>query len=129
MSEKHVVTVTSAVDPDWIAFCTNNSDIFMRSYCGYWLRGVESDKVRGLLVWEDNEQHAPGDEPNRREAIRAWKKGEPLPAGWHRLDTAVAVKAWGVGVLTWGEMWYAEGDADRYDYVIQKALFGEQRYG
>lgn len=129
IAQKHTVTLTSDVDPDWIAFCVGpDTDLFRSGYCGYWLRGVERTKARGRLVWEDDEQHAFGEEPGRKEALRAWRKGEALPNGWHRMDLAFAVKAWGVAVLTFGEKWYDEGDADRYDYVVQQALLGEQRY-
>lgn len=127
--QKHIVTITSTVSRHWIEFCVDNTDLFGRGYCGYWLRGVESTKARGRLVWEDDDRHAPGEEPNRKEALRAWRKGEPLPKGWYRMDHAFALKAWGIGVLAFGEKWYDEGDAPRYDYVIQMALLGEERYG
>lgn len=129
-AQKHTVVLTSNVDPDWIAFCVgSDTDLFRSTYCGYWLRGVERTKVRGRLVWEDDERHAFDEEPDRKEALRAWRKGEALPKGWHRMDLAFAIRAWGIGVLAFGEKWYDEGDADRYDYVIQMALLGEERYG
>jgi hypothetical protein len=129
MSEPITVTITSTVDPEWIKFCTWETDLFSRNYCGYWLRGIECDKERGWLVWEDDERHAMGKEPNLRAARKAWKEGAPLPKGYYRLDKAAAVKAWSIGVLGWGEKWHDEGDAPRYDCVIQKALLGEERYG
>lgn len=123
------VTITSTVDPMWIEFITQSTDIFMRGYCGYWLRGVELDLSRGWLAWEDDEKHEEGEEPNREEAIAAWENGQALPEGWFRLDTAMAAKMWGEGVRWKGEGWYEHGDANDYDHVVQQALLGEQRYG
>ena len=73
------VTVTSTVNPMWIDYCTKHSDIFLRNYCGYWLRGVEHDESIGWLAWEDDEKSRFDDEPNREAAVRAWRAGEALP--------------------------------------------------
>ena len=78
------VAVTLTVDEGWIDFL-DHSDIFGRDYCGYWLRGVEHVKKRGWLVWEEgasDESARFGEEPNRAEALAAWRAGGPLPKGW-----------------------------------------------
>lgn len=129
MSDAATVTITSTVDPAWIDFCTKTTDIFMRSYCGYWLRGVEHDPALGCLVWEDDGRHAQENEPQRKKALAAWRKGKPLPEGWYRLNREAAMRAWAVGVKWRGEKWYEDGDANAYDYVLQVTLLGEERYG
>jgi hypothetical protein len=39
------------------------------------------------------------------------------------------IKAWIEGAKKWGIDWFHDGDASRWDYAIQMALFGEQVYG
>lgn len=129
MTQPTTVIITSTVDPEWINFCTKETDLFSHNYCGYWLRGVEHDSARGWLVWEDDERHAPEEEPERDAAFAAWNAGKPLPKGWYRLDRETAVRAWGEGVKWRGERWYENGDANAYDYVLQMTLLGEERYG
>ncbi len=117
-------------EEDWIDFLTKHNDIFSRNYSGYWLRGVEHDPYLGWLCWEDDEQHRRGDEPYRESAIACWKDGAMLPEGWYRLNKEMAMKAYSVGVVKWGEDWFEDkGDAGTYDVVIQLALLGEVRYG
>lgn len=122
------ITITAKVDPEWVKYCTQHSDLFSRDYCGYWLRGVEHDSEIGWLVWEDDEKCPPGKEPHRKEAFAAWRTGEALPSNWFRLDKEAALRAWAEGVKACGIDWYEDGDANTYDYVIQMALLGEERY-
>ncbi len=129
MKMTDTATVTSDVDPEWVEYCTQYADLLERDHCGYWLRGVERDDALGWLTWEDDEQHSPGEEPEREAAIAAWRAGAELPKGWYRLDRDAAVKAWGAGVKKWGVDWYEDADAHSYDCVIQMALLGEHRYG
>jgi hypothetical protein len=125
----HTFTLTVEVDPFWVEYLTQNSDVFGWSYAGYWLRGVAHDPERGWLCWEDDEQHRKGKEPDREAAIVAWNTGTPLPAGWYRLDQAASLRAWEAGVKRWGVGWYAQVDAQAEDIVVQEALLGEVRYG
>ena len=139
--KKDAVKATAEVEvnvprEDWIDYLTKEVDIFMRGYCGYWLRGVKRDEKLGWLVWEDDEIHSQGEEPKLKAALAAWKAGKPLPQGepgcqrWYRLDEAAAVKAYVEGVKLWGVNWFEEkGDACTYDVAIQMALLGEIRYG
>jgi hypothetical protein len=129
-SNLHTFTVTTAVDPFWVEYLTQNTDIFIRQYAGYWLRGVEHDQKLGWLCWEDDEQHRRGEEPDRAEAFRAWREPDAkLPDGWFRLDRATALRAWEEGVKRWGIDWYDKTDAQREDVVVQLAMLGEVRYG
>lgn len=135
MSDEKIDKVTVKVEveievpyEDWIQYLTECTDIFMSGYCGQWLRGVDRDET-GWLTWEDDEDHRNGEEPDREEALRAWKAGEALPAHWFRLDRAAAIKAYVIGVQKWGVNWFEDkGDAGTYDVVIQRALLGEYRY-
>jgi hypothetical protein len=128
--QKHTFTLTVDLDPFWVEYLTQNSDIFYTSYAGYWLRGAAHDPTRGWLCWESCEKQYRFDhEPDRSEALRAWEAGEPLPDGWHRLDTAAALRAWEEGVKRWGVNWYDKTDSEREDVVVQLALLGEIRYG
>lgn len=136
MSEKQTTekaTVMIEVDvpvEDWIDYLTKCTDIFGRDYIGYWARGVERRDDLGWLVWEDDEHRAHDEEPDRDAAISAWESGAALPIGWHRLDKAMAVKAFTEGVKRWGTRWFEDrGDANSYDYVLQMAMLGEERYG
>ena len=112
---------------EWRDFLTH-TDIFATDYCGYWLRGVIK-KGKDWLVWEDDEQHGFDREPDRVEAIAAWKEGRPLPKGWFLLDNNAATKSFNFGVRKWGENWFEQADSDMYDYCVQMALLGEVRYG
>jgi len=125
---KHTFSLTVAVDGFWVEYLTRWPDIFGRQYAGTWLRGVERDRT-GWLCWEDDERHRRGEEPDREEALRAWRDNLPLPKGWYRLDRAAALRAWEDGVKRWGVDWYEETDANREDVVVQLALLGEIRYG
>lgn len=122
------VQVSTTVDPDWIEMVCEANDLFSRDYCGYYLRGVAQEKGLGWLTWEDDEQHAFGQEPNREEALATWKAGRPLPQGYYRLDADFARRSWAEGVKLAGVRWYEEGDSDRYDLVVQRTLFGKQVY-
>jgi hypothetical protein len=127
---KHTFSLTVDVEPFWIAYLTHYPDIFAGNYVGYWLRGVENLPELGWLCWEDDEKgRLHGHEPNGKEAMRAWRAGEPLPKHWFRLDRAAALRAWEEGVKRWGVDWYEEADATSYDIVLQLALLGEIRYG
>lgn len=127
---QHTFTITVAVDPFWVDYLTKYPGIFGRQYAGYWLRGVERHTERGWLCWEDDEQHRQGEEPDREEALEAWRSGDPaLPKGWYRLDSAAALRAWEEGVKRWGVDWYEQTDANREDVVVQLSLLGEIRYG
>lgn len=131
-TKTETVTITSTVDPDWIEFCTaGNTNLFRGTYCGSWLFGVAHDDALGWLVFEHGDRSSINYDalPQEREAVAAWREGKPLPGGWYRLDLAAAKKGWEEGVRWRGEKWYDEGDAPRYDYVIQMALLGEERYG
>ncbi len=122
------VQVPTKVDPDWTAMVCEANDLFSRDHCGYYLRGVAQEKGLGWLAWEDDEEHAFGQEPHREEALAAWKEGRPLPQGYYRLDADFARRSWAEGVKLAGERWYEEGDSDRYDQVVQQTLFGKQVY-
>lgn len=129
MSDATTATITSTVNPGWIDLCTKETDLFMSTHCGYWLRGAERDPAIGWLVWESLAKPPFDKEPGREKALAAWRAGKPLPKGWYRLDHETAVRAWGEGVKWRGEKWYENGDANAYDYVLQMALLGEERYG
>ena len=129
---RHTFTMTVEVDPQWVDYLTQHSTIFGRPYyAGYWARGAEHDPELGWLVWEDDEQHGRGREPEREAALRAWRAGEPLPARWYRLDRATALRMWEEGTKQWGIGWYdsPEHDGAREDELLQLTLLGEVRYG
>lgn len=110
-----------------------NVDQFRTECSGYWARGVLFVKARGLgwLVWEDDESHLNGEEPERSTAVRLWRHGATvsLPSGWHAWNREAAIGAYAIGERLWGEDWYEKGDANSYDAVMQLALLGEVRYG
>lgn len=123
------VTMDVEVDPDWIEFCTSRYvDVFMHGYCGYWMCGVEHDDKLGWLVSINLDDEGTTAKETKK-AVKAWKDGKELPEGWYRLNEEVACKAWAEGFKRWGATWYEDGDADTYDYAIQKAMFGEVVYG
>lgn len=127
MDTKNVTVTLDLKVPveSWIDMLTKHSDIFGTPYhCGYWLRGAEHDASLGWLCEEEEESHV--DAP-----IAAWRAGEELPKGWHRLDEAAAVKAFVEGVKLWGVDWMDgdHNDGHGYDTVVQMALLGEVRYG
>lgn len=122
------------VNPDWIDLLINHNDMFMTNYCGYWLSGMERDRNGGgWLVHEhsdtDDSAYEAAKLPEYPAIVQAWKKNQPLPDGWFRLNEAAAIKAYVEGVKQYGVDWFEFGDADSYDIVIQLALLGEVRYG
>jgi hypothetical protein len=106
-----------------------NSDQFRRSCSGYWARGVQYVKARGWIVWEDDESHLHGEEPNRSEALRSWRSGQELPSGWYAWSRETAARAYAIGERLWGESWYERSDSGDYDVIMQLVLLGEIRYG
>jgi hypothetical protein len=132
MSDKIKVEIEVEVDPDWIEFVTIYPDIFMTSYCGYWMYGMEQDDELGWLVHEHDEQHSVrqvAKSPEYPAIVKAWREGGKLPDNWFRLNKEAAIKAWAEGVKKYGTDWYENGDAISYDVVLQLALLGEIRYG
>lgn len=132
-SEKATVTIDVEVPVEsWIDWLTQSTDVFGRDYIGYWACGVQHEAALGWLIFEDEAGEFRGlddVEPNHNEALAAWRAGEKLPTGWHKLDKEMAIKAYVIGVRTWGINWFEEkGDANTYDYVLQMAILGEERY-
>lgn len=129
------------IPDDWIDLCTKYSDLFMKNYCGYWARGYQYPW--GWLVYEladDNVEFEK--EPDHKHAIGCaetytFLRGtysvdeskKVLPEHWFYVDKEAAIQAYVEGVKRWGLEWYNNGDAERYDVVIQMALLGEVRYG
>jgi hypothetical protein len=120
---------------DWVKYCTTNNDLFMTSYCGYWLGGLEFDNAIGWLCYVSMEIDG---EPSVREVdklprysdiVQAWENNKDLPNGFYRLDKAAAIRAFKAGIEHSGVNWYENADSREYDYVIQMALLGEIRYG
>lgn len=132
---KAQVSFEVEVEPDWIDLCTKHNDLFMTSYCGYWMRGMEQDDKLGWLCYEfDYSSTATSirdmeDSPEYQSIVEAWRNGEKLPDHWYRLDEAAAIKAWVEGVKKFGTDWYEEADSTYYDIVIQMALLGSVVYG
>lgn len=128
-SLKHKFELTVEIDPFWIEYLTQCSDIFSHDRAGYWLRGVEHDKKLGWLCYEEGDEIRPH-EDTFDEARKAWVLGNKLPNGWYRLDGRAALKAWEEGVKEWGIRWYGgrDHDANAEDMIVQLALLGENRY-
>jgi hypothetical protein len=138
--KKVKVEVELELDPEWIDYLLNWPDIFMRDYCGYWLRGVVHQKKKDSaygrwLCWEEgefaDEECERGKEPGRKEAMLFFKAriGE-LPKHWFILDEETATKAWIEGVKRMGVGFAnGDGDANDYDVAVQMALLGEVKYG
>jgi len=125
------VQIESVVDEEWIDFVVGNVDIFGHGYIGYWAEDIEHERELGWLVFEDEEGPNEHEKLTDKELDRVkalWREGKKLPEGWFRLNRDACIKAWAEGVKRWGEKWYSEGNAHRYDYVIQMALLGEHRY-
>jgi hypothetical protein len=139
---KATMEIEVAVPRDnWIDYLTQFSDILGHDYIGYWARGAFRNK-RGWLLWEFEMDQRPlpagvhyvdhlsaqSENKLHATAIRAFKDGEALPPHYHALDEAAAIKAYLCGVEWKGVDWFDDGDCDAYDYVLQQALLGEQRY-
>lgn len=117
------------IEASWLDFC-RGSDLFRRSYCGYWLLGFSYDGD-DWLCYEVEERSISGDLPNQEEAQKAWQSGQPLPANWFVLGHDVAVRAYVIGCQLRGKGWYSgeHSDANGYDRLIQQALLGTEKYG
>jgi hypothetical protein len=130
-------TVEYSVDvPDemWIDYVTKEVDLFSSNYIGYWACGVEQDDQKGWLIFDEADEVPFGDSetfPQEKKARAAWNSGnyKLLPKNWYVLDKEFAIKAYLIGCKEWGADWFDDGDAIKYDVVIQLALFGETKYG
>lgn len=131
--DKVTVTLEVEVDPDWIDFCTSSyQDIFIYGYCGYWMQGLEHDDELGWLVRQSDDDRPAimvAKDAGYSKIVEAWKTGQDLPEGWHRLNKDAAIKAYAAGIKRYGLDWYENGDANTYDFAIQMALLGEIVYG
>lgn len=131
-SSEQATELLIVVDSAWVDFVTKYNDIFGYYGIGQWAMGAYNDES-GWLIYEHGGEERRGDLVEREtppEVLAAWDAGQPLPEKWHRLDRALAVKAFVEGVKARGVNWYTSGEADApfYGYVIQMALFGEERY-
>ena len=129
---KHTFSITVEIDPRWVDYITNGSDIFSRPhYAGYWACGVANAPALGWLVAEcdENERFPSEYEDERVEAL--WRAGKDLPPRWYRLDRAAALRMWEEGVKRYGVGWYGDPkhDGGMEDGLLQLALLGEVRYG
>ncbi len=111
---------------DWIDYLTKHNDIFMSSYCGYWLHGVSHRDDKWLVV-EDDERSPERDAAEHKRFAAGMVPSPPYMV----IDKDMAIKAYTEGVKKWGLDWMdsEHGDANGYDVVIQLALLGEVRYG
>lgn len=112
-----------------------SGDIYRSDYAGGWLAAFAHRD--GWLAYESEELNL--SEVDIAQAFVAWDSGAPLPEHWHRVDRAVAVKAYLIGVRIWGEGWYSGTTAygkcitphqngGGAQYLLQLALFGEEKY-
>jgi len=133
--EKLTVTVTvdMEIDPCWIEHVTGGPqafvDVFLSSYSGYWLEGVEHDPKLGWLAYEFAAEDRHSTKKEKEEASKAWRAGEKLPAHFHALNLDVVKKSWQEGVKREGMEWYENGDGSTYDCALQLALLDEITYG
>lgn len=128
------VTIESEVDPGWVEFVTGGDrgyvDIFyQRSYCGYWMQGIMHDAKLGWLAFEHGTLNRDATPEEKAAAIAAWRGGGALPENFHALSRDFAARAWAKGVQQGGESWYERGDGPAYDAAVQRAAFGDVRYG
>ncbi len=119
-------TIETVVDPLWLEHC-DSTDVFSRTYCGFWAVGIAYTTQLGWLLFEHGGETRP---PERvpKAVLDAWIAGAKLPKRWHRLDRATAIRAWEAGVRFAGERWFENGDGPRYNLAIQLALFGAEKY-
>jgi hypothetical protein len=116
-------------DPRWLEFATQARDIFNRPHgIGYWAYGAEHDPKLGWLIYEHGDERRPPAETPPA-VLKAWRDGGDLPRYWYRLDTQTALRAQAEGVRLRGVDWYEEADAPFYDCIVQRAIFGEEKYG
>ena len=113
------------ISSDWIDYCIKHNDLFFSSCIGYWAYGISV--ADGWLVFDT--EH--GAERQDIEAERAYLSGAPLPDGYYLINQELTIRAWEEGVKLYGLDWYNSGktDATTYDVIIQKALFGDVKYG
>jgi hypothetical protein len=129
MADELEVTIKVPVDEDWVDVLTNYNDIFLTSYCGYWLYGVSYEKGRGWLAYEMEDERRPGEKKCQR-ATEAWKAGLELPKGFFRIDRDLAIKVQKIVTEKYGkDAWDNAPDASMQDVGMQLALLGEVRYG
>ena len=67
-STKVKVEVEVEVPSEWIELLTKYSDMFMTSYCGYWMTGIKRDDELGWLAYEheDDDEFFSSKDPEYR---------------------------------------------------------------
>ena len=130
VTKDNKLQLTVEPDEEWIDFLTNYSDIFMNPGIGYWARGMERDDKLGWLCFEHGDEVRPPVQ-TPKDVLKKWRAGEKLPERWFRIDRNLAIRAQAEGIKLKGVGWYDAGDTDAftYDCVIQRVVFGEEKYG
>jgi hypothetical protein len=115
---------------EWWDFLLRYEDVFYPEYIGYWAQLVARDAKRGLLICEMEYAEDDDFKKTAKAAIAAWRKGKPLAAGFHAIDKDIALKSFIEAAKQLGLKWQDSDDNDGpfQDYMIQRALFGEDRF-
>lgn len=119
----------------WRSWVLSSSDLFGRSYAGYWLWGVDKNDAEEEWLAYEMKDEAPPSRELAEKAIEIWRR--PLgprrkllkEIGFYIIDSGVVVEAFKRGILRKGIDWYERGDGSDCDVAIQLALFGKVRYG
>jgi hypothetical protein len=64
-------------------------------YLGGWASKVSSDKKLGFLIVEKG---VDPDVDDKRQAVKAWREGKPLPKSWHAISSETCRKAYLEGI-------------------------------
>ena len=109
----------------WVQYIISFPDIFMTSYCGYWMRQIAFKDGLGHLAREDEGESKSSD----KKAAKEFHKNGSAIEGYFLIDRELAEKAWDIGIRRWGEDWHENADSESYDIVMQEALFSDIIYG
>lgn len=115
----------------WVEQVSHSGDVFI--WIGYWAMRVASGN-HDHLIYDTLSEPLKVSNVHRSklliQAERAWIKEKKLPKGFYILNEEVAISAYKEGVKKYGLKWMVDSRAgkNRYDAMIQKALFGGIKY-
>ncbi len=136
----HEFTTTVEVPASWIKFITDSIDIFKLTYCGAWMKYIESSIDDSAMLIFDCYDHIFPSEDKLDLIVKSFLYniqveidiGKPVYYyecfDFYKLDTALALKAYEQGCKRWGVDWYSKADGPMMNIAIQLALFGEIKY-
>ena len=108
----------------------NETDMFHRSWSGYWMYGVENIPDLGWLARDAEVRTSDEQDFDAIQEVKLVHGGELLDEPYWLISKDVWLKSLKIGLSRWGKNFVnGQCDCGDYDVALQTALFGEVVYG